>query len=207
MKEKNLKEILEKYFVDNNILFKKDVGIRNDKIDFVFEKNEEKNLVIVRSNRAKLFTTVGGLINSKRTCSNVVLFAPSKFIKNFQQEMNHSIELNEIGLITMIKGSMIILKEPSSEKYYINEHYLSEGKPPYIKKNIVTQNDIHILTVFSGKVFLISDVARLLNIKLNLAQRKVMRLKKLALVEEVVSTYPKGFRALRIPEETSTINT
>jgi len=196
MKEIIIKQILENYFLANKFDFEKDVRIRNGDVDYVFQKNNKKHLIQVRSNRAKILTTIGQLINAKRTCSSVFLLAPEKFIQKFLEATTHSKELTDIGLMTVSGGDVKISREPFNENYYLNEYLPSKQQTQ--KKILITEVDTQILTIFSKTPFLISDVAKLLNTNLALAQRRVLRLKKFGFIEEISQGYPKAFRVCKL---------
>jgi len=203
MKEIIIKQTLENYFINQKIPFERSVSIKNSSVDFVFDRDGKKHFAIIKSSRAKLHSTIGQLISAKRTCSSIFLIAPSGFIKNFQQATAHSRDLTDVGLITLVKGNLTILRQSSSEGYYLNEYQQAKNKPQMQKEFIITKDDMKIVSNFPRTVFLISDVAKLLNVKLSLAQRKVMRLKQAKVVEEVASSYPKGFRICIVPEKTT----
>lgn len=196
MKEIIIKQILEKYYLFNKFNFEKDVRIKNGNINYVFEKNRKKHFLEVRSNRAKIFTTIGQLINAKQTCSSVFLIAPETFIRKFLEVTAHSKELSDIGLMTISGGDVKIIREPLNENYYLNEYLPSKQQTQ--KKILITEADTQILTNFSKTPFLISDVAKLLNTNLALAQRRILRLKKFGFIEEISQGYPKMFRVCKL---------
>jgi len=197
MKEIIIKQILENYFLSNKFDFEREVRIKNGDVDYVFEKNSKKHFIEVKSNRAKIFTTIGQLINTKRTCSSVFLIAPEDFIQKFLEATAHSKELSDIGLMTISDGDVKTIREPLNENYYLNEYFSSKQQPQ--KKILITEADTQILTNFSKISFLISDVAKLLNTNLALAQRRILRLKNFGFIEEISQGYPKAFKVSKLP--------
>lgn len=195
MEISKLRTVFEKFLIDNKIPFERRFGIKDDIIDYKIILDGKVSLVEVKSDRANIFTTIGKLLNAKRTCSDIFLFAPQRFMIKMKGINSEIGILERIGLFELEEGNIKITKRPEGEYYFKNDiRKIKKPKQKYIKIN---EFDFDILTSFENQPFLISDISKKINSSLASAQQRVGRLKRAGLIEEIGGGNPKAFKVIR----------
>jgi len=209
MDEKDLKLAFEQWLTVSGKQFHREFPINGGRIDFVIDEEEKVCGVEIKGARANIYSTIGQLINALRTFSHLYLLAPIPLIEKIDQVLHGTGFQETIGYMTMEKNGFVYIKKASSPSYYFNSKIKIE-KTPQPKIMIVSDADMQILETFKQEPLTIASVSKLLNISMTHAHKRVSRLKKAKLIEEInTGGYPKAFKVVKTskPEEIISLGT
>jgi len=197
MNESVVKKLFEKHCAGANMIINKNVSAEDGTVDYEIVFSEKRFGVEAKGTRSDVYSTIGQLLNAKRTYSHVYLLAPAGFIKKIWGILQETKTLTSVGLMAVGTDGVHIIKKPDSEIYY----YKPPTKPPTkpTKKHIlVNETDISIETHFKSQPFTVSDIAKHLNKPMADAYHRIARLKSAGMIEEVSrNTNPKTYRFVK----------
>jgi len=183
MNKKMFKEILEKHSPFPLI--------KEKYIDYVSEDEGKVVGILVKGSRSNIYTTIGELFYYKKIFSHLYVAAPLNFVKKLILLIEHNPLYNDIGFITINNNAEIItIKKPQSKVYYFK---LPKRARKIENKITINNSDLEIMKKFEGKYFTVIDVMNAFNLSRKNAYRRIDRLKKVGVVDEVVGEKPKKF--------------
>jgi len=210
MNENKIKEIFEKTDHEFQNGLQKEFFITNTRrIDYISKKDNVIIGIEVKGSRSNLYSTIGQLFFFKKIFSHLYLLAPLNFIKKLTKIITGTPLFAEMGFLTMNKDRVMVIKKPDIDKYYFRplEKPKEHKKPPRLQA-IVNENDIEIIKKFQNKVFTAIDLSKEFNISRENAYRRITRLKKTGVIEELdKGSNPKVFRITKYVEQPIITNT
>ena len=195
-----LRSRFEDHLVTSRMKFSKDVRIHGSRVDYVLEVDDQFQGVIIRGSRANLHSTIGNLVNIKRTFSHVYLLAPPKTIEKVDKVLRETGVLQTVGFLTIGNEGPVYLKKTQPKSYYFNKPIEIKTKKTFKARHMVLNDvDKKIIEHFRETTITVAEISKTLGISMPNAYRRVLRLKKAKLLEEISepSTYPKVFK---VPE-------
>jgi hypothetical protein len=199
MNEIIVKRIFEKHCADFKIPIEKEVPVENGRIDYEILSENRHFAIEAKGSRSDEYSTIGQLINAKRTYSHIYLLAPINFLKKVWKILQETNTLTDIGLMTVTSKGLHILKKPDPGSYFYNSP-LKSPKSEKSKKRymFINENDVLIESHFKDQTFTIADIANKLGITMGKAYHRIIRLKAAGMVEEVPNGfYPKAYRFVK----------
>jgi len=195
--ESIVKRIFEKHASDSKLTIIKNVPIEDDRIDYEIVSGGKRFAVEAKGTRSDEYSTIGQLLNIKKTYSNIYLLAPLNFIKKVWKTLQETNNLTGIGIMTIGEKGVHVLKKPSPETYYYNQP-VKLPKKSMGKQMFINEKDIVVETKINNKNFIVSDVAKILSIPMTDAYHRVARLKSAGMIEEVsFGGHPKTYRFVK----------
>jgi len=191
LSENNLRKIFEKELMRKNIFFQKDVRINNISIDYLITRDDKKYVVQIKANHSSLHNTLGEIVAIHNSFSHVFLLATNHFMRKFHSLTKNIGWFQQIGLMIIKNGELKILQEAKSDSYYANK--TTEQRKPQ-NFTFVNDVDVKIFEKFKDTTFMVSNLAKELNITSTNAYQKIKRLKSMGLLEVVNDWNPKIFR-------------
>ncbi|HKZ45153.1 MAG TPA: helix-turn-helix domain-containing protein [archaeon] len=197
MNESTIKKLFEKNAADSKIKIAKDVPIENDRIDYEILSSGKQFAVEVKGTRSDENSTIGQLLNAKRTYSHVYLLAPISFLRKVERILQETNALTNIGIMTIDSKGLSILKKPNPEVYYYKPPVKTSKKST--KKHLfVNEAETNLESILKNKIFTVSDIAKTLNTSMANAYHRLARLKGAGMVEEVPhGGNPKKYRVVQ----------
>jgi len=182
--------------------FEHGAKILNGTINFKVEFGGRVVGVEIKSNRSNPITTIGQLLNAKRTFSHVYLLSPKKFYEEIFKILQE-VGLHEMfGYILFANNTFTTLSDPKIKNYYFHQEYYKPTESKQTKILVMDENITRFLKKHQNKHFMCSDIAKDMSITMPHAQTKIYHWKRFGLIEEVPERgYPKAFRVLKIPKE------
>ncbi|MDI6798446.1 MAG: winged helix-turn-helix domain-containing protein [Candidatus Aenigmarchaeota archaeon] len=197
MNEFIVKKIFEKHAKDFKINFAKEVPVENGKIDYEIFSSGKRFAVEAKGTRSDEYSTIGQLLNAKRTYSHVYLLAPVGFLKKVWKILKATNTITDIGLMTVSSKKLYILKKPDPKSYYYNPP-VETPKKSTKKRMFINEAEINLESILRSKIFTVSDIAKTLNISMAKAYHRLARLKAVGMVEEVLyGGNPKRYRFIK----------
>lgn len=198
MNEEYVKKLFEKHATNFRIVFEKEVPVENGKMDYEILSDNKRFAVEAKGTRSDEHSTIGQLLNAKKTYSHIYLLAPINFLKKVWNILQATNTLTRIGLMTVSTNGLHVLKKPDPESYYYNLPTKISRKKLEKKHMFIKEIDIDIESCFKDQIFTISDIARRLNITMRNAYHRIARLKAAGMIEEVSSgNNPKTFKFIK----------
>jgi len=197
MNKSTVKKVFEKHCAETKTKINKDVLADGGTTDYEILAGEKRFGVEAKGTRSDVYSTIGRLLNAKRTHSHIYLLAPAGFIKKTWAVLQETKTLTSIGLMAVGTDGVHIIKKPDPETYY---HRTPANPPKRAQKKHIVLNETDILaeTHFKNQLFTISDMAKKLNTPMATAYHRIARLKAAGLIEEVSrSTNPKTYRFVK----------
>lgn len=194
-----IQDFFEKHLKKTNIQYKREHKIGNSKIDFIANFDGKTVGVEVKSSYSNVYAAVGQLINFSRYFSHLVLVAPKEFLSKFNELIEETNTLKQIGVIVFENGNFVEIKKPTSTYYFFKEiERIREEKKPYkneFNRNRFTESEERFFKKFKDRPFTTHNVVENLNKNFGAAYRFILTLRKLGLVEEInIGSHPKSFR-------------
>jgi uncharacterized membrane protein len=200
MNEEKLKEFFEKRNHEFQGELQKEFPVSNTKrIDYISKKGDIVVGIEVKGSRSNLYSTVGQLFFLKKIFSHLYVLAPLNFIKKLTQAIAGTPIFAETGFLIINKDGLTIIKKPDVNKYYFRPlTKTGEKKRSPRPQAAVNENDIEIIKKFQNRVFTAIDVSREFNFSRENAYRRIARLKKTGVIEELdTGSNPKAFRIVK----------
>jgi len=197
MNEVIVKRIFEKHCLDFKIPIEKEVPIEGGRIDYEILSEDRHFAVEAKGTRSGEYSTIGQLINVKKTHSHIYLLAPINFLEKLWKTFQETNTLTTIGLMTVTRRGLHILKKPDPEVYYYKPP-LNPPKKSNQKWMFVNEYDVLIESYFKNQSFSVADVSKKLNITMGNAYHRIVRLKAAGMIEEVLNGFhPKSFKFVK----------
>jgi len=199
--ENILQEKYIEYLKTKQIIFELEVGILKDIIDFKIEVDKKFIGVKVKADRSKVFSTIGQLLNAKRTFSDVYLLSTEGFYNEIYELLKEFGIQDNFGFIMFKNGNFITLSKPKVKDYYFNEKYYKPSKRKKTTTLKLDKDSINFLNKYKDEPFFCFTVAKEMKISMFLAQSKITGWKRFGLVENTPHIgLPKPFRVSKIPQ-------
>jgi len=196
MNEIIVKKVFEKHCSDFKIPIEREVPVENSRIDYEILSDGKHFAVEAKGTRSGECSTIGQLVNAKKTYSHIYLLAPMCFLEKLWKTLQKTNTLTNIGLMTVTSRGLHILKKPDPEVYYY--------KPPKSPKKstrkwmFVNEYDVLIESHFKDQLFTVADVSKKLNITMGNAYHRIVRLKAAGMIEDTLTGFhPKSFRFVK----------
>lgn len=196
MNKEYVKKLFEKHATKNRIVFEKNVPIGNEIINYEILSDNKHFAVEANGSRAGEYSTIGKLVNAKKTYSHIYLLGPNNFLKKIWNTLLATNILTTIGLMTVSTNELHVLKKPNPVSYYYNPPKISRKKLE--KHMFINENDSDIESSFTDQIFTVSDISRRLKVNMRTAYHRIGRLKAAGMIKEVSSgSNPKTFRFIK----------
>lgn len=197
MNEVIVKKFFEKYAIDSKIKIAKEVPVENGRIDYEILSDDKRFAVEAKGTRSDEHSTIGQLLNAKRTYSHVYLLAPISFLKKIWKILQETNTLTNIGIMTLGGKGLHILKKPDPETYYYNSP-VKTSKKSTKKYMFINEAEINLESNLRNKIFTVSDIAKTLKLSMANAYHRLARLKASGMIEEVpYGGNPKRYRFIK----------
>ncbi|MBS3055435.1 MAG: winged helix-turn-helix transcriptional regulator [Candidatus Aenigmarchaeota archaeon] len=197
MKEATLRVLFEKHLANNNTKFTSDLKTNAGLVDYVIESDGQLHAIEVRGSRANTSNTIGHLVNIHRAFSHVYLLAPPTLIEKVDKILKGARVLPTLGIITVGKEGPVYIKKPSPDRYYFNKPEEVKTKSIYKAHHLILNaTDKEILQHFKEIPLTVAEVSKTLGTTMPNAYRRILRLKRAKLIEELTdgSVYPKTYK-------------
>jgi len=200
MNEKTLQSFFENYLKSQKIQYKREFRTSMSIVDFNVLIDNKKCAIEVKSNKGKISNTLGQLILARKTFSHVYLLAPEPFLQKIEPLITGTKILKETGLITIKGGKFVFTKDPDPLKYYFNYNPPKRRKTFPQDRNYmtITDYDYRILVNYENKMFNVIDIMKKFNVTRVDAYKRIERLLKVGLIEELFPFNPKSYRVTKI---------
>ena len=199
MKESVLSNLFEKHLNEEGTKFTKDVKIVGGVIDYIIEADGQLHAVEAKGSRANVLNTVGHLVNAQRTFSHVYLLSPPTFMEKVDKTLKGAKTLQTLGFITIGKEGLVYNKKTNPARYYFNKPEGVFTTRIYKARHLILNDtDKEILQHFKEIPLTVAEVSKTLHISMPNAYRRILRLKRAKLLEEMTdgSVYPKTYKIL-----------
>jgi len=188
-------------------LFEKNIGpktnivrealVENGRVDYEIIFGKKRFAVEARGARSSEYSTIGRLVNAKRTYSHVYLLAPVNFLKKIWNTLQETSTLTDIGLMSVNNKGLHILKKPNPQNYYYKSPAKTTNKST--KKHMFVNNaDAAVELHFKNHIFTVSGVAKMLKTSMRDSYHRIKRLKAIGMIEEVpYGGHPKTYKFVK----------
>lgn len=196
MDEFNYKTLIEKSFQNNGVVFKKEFPLQYGFIDYCIDWGGKKCGVEVKTNKSKVFWSVGQIVNAKNTFSHIFLLAPMSFLKKFEKIAKTILDTLNIGLMTFEAGNTKVVKEPLPPEYYFEAQDCL--KKPKKKPNctFMTENDMEVLSMFENNIIQPFVLAKKMKMPVGNVYAKLSRLRRMGIIERIGEGNPITFKII-----------
>jgi hypothetical protein len=167
------------------------------RIDYTTKHNGRVVGVEAKGSRSNMYNTIGQLFFYKKNLSHIYILAPMSFIKKLAQTIQGTQLLEETGFLTVSEGRIITIKEPNVSEYYFYPTQIRKIKQTPKLQAIVNENDIEVIKKFKSRAFTAADLSTAFGFTRENAYRRIERLRKAGVVEQLDTGNPKTFRIIK----------